>query len=65
MVSQIFEVLLSESNGSAGLNFLKSLFELINLIGDCKIPKPLRLFFFGAKLMALFEVLYLLSCFLL
>ena len=42
--------------GSAGLNFLKSLTKLINLIGDGKIPKPLRTFFFGAKLIALIKI---------
>ena len=50
---QIFKDLVSKSNGSAGLNFLKSLTKLINLIGDGKILDPLRPFFFGAKLIAL------------
>ena len=40
-VPQFLKDLVSKSNGSAGLNFLKSLTKLINLIGDGKIPKPL------------------------
>ena len=53
---QIFKDIVSKSNGSAGLNFLKSLTKLINLIGDGKIPEPLRPFFFGAKLIALIKI---------
>ena len=53
---QIFKDLVSKSNGSAGPNFLKSLTLLINLIGDGKIPEPLRLFFFGAKRIALIKI---------
>ena len=45
IVPQSFKDLVSKSNGSAGLNFLKSLTKLINLIGDGKIPEPLRPFF--------------------
>ena len=56
IVPQIFKDLVSKSNGSAGLNFLKSLTKLINLIGDGKIPGPLRSFFFGAKLIALIKI---------
>ena len=55
-VPQIFKYLLSKSNGSAGLNFLKSLTRLVNLIEDGKIPKRLRPFFFGAKLIALIKI---------
>ena len=55
IVPQIFKDLVSKSNGSAGLNFLKSLTKLINLIGDGKIPEPLRPFF-GAKLIALIKI---------
>ena len=54
-VPQIFKDLVSKSNGSAGPNFLKSLTKLINLIGDGKIPEPLRPFF-GAKLIALIKI---------
>ena len=43
IVPQIFKDLVSKSNGSAGLYFLKSLTKLINLIGDGKIPEPLVL----------------------
>ena len=56
IVPQIFKDLVSKSNGSAGLNFLKSLTKLINLTGDGKIPEPLRPFFFGAKLIALIKI---------
>ena len=55
IVPQIFQDLVSKSNGSAGLSFLKSLTKLINLIGDGKIPVPLRTFLFGAKLIALIK----------
>ena len=56
IVPQIFKDLVSKSNGSAGLNFLKSLTKLVNLIGDGKIPEPLRPFVFGAKLIALIKI---------
>ena len=56
IVPQTFKDLISKSNGSAGLNFLKSLTKLITLIGDGKIPEPLRPFFFGAKLIALVKI---------
>ena len=39
-VPQIFKDLFSRSNDSAGLNFLKPLTELRNLIGDGKITEP-------------------------
>ena len=54
-VPQIFKDLVSKSNGSAGLNFLKLLTKLINLIEDGKLPEPLRPFF-GAKLIALRKI---------
>ena len=41
IVPQIFKDFVSKLNGTAGLNFLKSLTKLINLIGDGKIPEPL------------------------
>ena len=50
IIPQIFKDLVSKSNGSAGLIFLKSLTKLINLIGDGKISEPLRPFFFGTKI---------------
>ena len=56
IVPQFFKDLVSKSNDSAGLNFLKSLTKLINLIGDGEIPEPLRPFFFGAKLIALIKI---------
>ena len=55
IVPQIFKDLVSKSNNNAGLNFLKSLTKLINLIGDDKIPETLRPFF-GAKLIALTKI---------
>ena len=45
IVPQIFKDLVKKSNGSAELNFLKSLTKLTNLIGDGKIPEPIRPFF--------------------
>ena len=56
IVPQILKDLVSKSNGSAGINFLKSLTKLINLFGDCKIPEPLKPVFFGAKLIALIKI---------
>ena len=56
IVPQNFKELFSKSNGSAGLDFLKSLMKLINLIGDGKIPDTLKSFFFGAKLIALIKI---------
>ena len=53
---QFFKDLVSKSNGTARLIFLKSLTKLINLIGDGKIPKPLRPSVFGAKLIALIRI---------
>ena len=53
IIPQIFKDLVSRSNGSAGP---KSLTKLINLIGDGKIPEPLRPFFFGAKLITLIKI---------
>ena len=40
IVPQIFKNFVIKLNGSAGLNFLKSLTKLINLIGDGKLPEP-------------------------
>ena len=56
IVPQVIKDLVCKSNGSAGLNFLKSLTKLINLIGDGKIPEPLRPFFFGANFIALITI---------
>ena len=55
IVPQIFKDLVSKSNGSAGLIFLKLLTKLVNLIGDGNLPEPLRPFLFGAKLIALIK----------
>ena len=56
IVPQTFKNFVIKLNGSAGLNFLKSLTKLINLIGDGQLPEPLRPFFFGAKLIALIKI---------
>ena len=56
IVPEIFKDLVINSNGSAGPNFLKLLTMLINLIGDGKIPEPLKSFFFGLKLIALIKI---------
>ena len=56
IVPQIFKVSVSKPNGSAGLNFLRLLTKLINLIADGKIPEPLGVFFSGAKLIALIKI---------
>ena len=56
IIPQTLKDLVSKSNGSAGLSFLKLLSKLINLIGDGKVPEPLRPFFFGAKLIALIKI---------
>ena len=48
--------IVSKSNGSAEINFLKSLVKLINLSEDRKKPEPLRPLFFGAKLNALTKI---------
>ena len=53
IVPHFLKDLVGGSNGSAGNNFLKILTELLNLIGDGKIPEPLESFFFSAKLIAL------------
>ena len=50
IVPQKFKDLVSKSNGSAGLNFLKSLTKLIKLIGDGKTPEPLDLSFLAQSL---------------
>ena len=55
MVPQIFKDFVSKSNGSVGINFLKSLAKLINLIGDGKIHEPIRLFY-GANVITLIKI---------
>ena len=42
-----------KSNASAGLEFLKSLTKLVNVIANDKVAENIRRFFFGAKLIAL------------
>ena len=50
---QILKDLTAKSNGQTGLNFLKALTSLVNIILDGKVPDELRPYFFGAKLIAL------------
>ena len=56
IVHQVFEDVLSKSNSNVGLNFLKSLTKLVNLLGEGEITKQLRLFFFRAKFIALIKI---------
>ena len=56
IILQIFKDIVSKSIDSAGLNFLKSLTKLMNLIGDDKIPETITPFFFGAKLIVLIKI---------
>ena len=50
---QILKDLTAKSNGQTGLNFLKALKNLVNVILEGKIPSELQPYFFGAKLIAL------------
>ena len=50
---QILKDLTAKSNGQFGLNFLKALTNLVNVILEGKVPFKLRPYFFGAKLIAL------------
>ena len=50
---QILKDLTAKSNGQTGLNFLRALTNLVNVILDGKVPYELRPYFFGAKLIAL------------
>ena len=45
--------LTAKSNGQTGLNFLRALTNLVNVILEAKVPFELRPYFFGAKLIAL------------
>ena len=45
--------LTAKSNGQTGLNFLKTLTNLVNVILEGKVPFELRPYFFGAKPIAL------------
>ena len=45
--------LTAKSNGQIGLNFLRALTDLVNVILDGKVTFELRPYFFGAKLIAL------------
>ena len=44
-IVQVFSDLFSKSRGNAGLNFLKPLTKLVNLIGEGKVPEKQRLLF--------------------
>ena len=50
---QILKDLTAKSNGQTGLNFLRALTNLVNVILEGKVPFELRPYFFGAKLIAL------------
>ena len=57
IVPLVFKDLISKSNGNARLILIKSLNKLLNLLlGEGKVPEKLRLFFFGAKLIALVKI---------
>ena len=47
------EDLTAKSNGQTGLNFLRALTNLVNVIPGGKVPFELRPYFFGEKLIAL------------
>ena len=50
---QILKNSTAKSNGQTGLNFLRDLTNLVNVILEGKVPFELRPYFFGAKLIAL------------
>ena len=50
---QTLKDLTAKSNGQTGLNFLRALTNLVNVILEGKVPFELRSYFFGAKLIAL------------
>ena len=50
---QTLKDLTGKSNGQTGLNFLRALPNLVNVILERKVPFELRPYFFGAKLIAL------------
>ena len=50
---QILKDLTAKSNGQTGLNFLRVLTNLVNVILEGKVPFELRPYFFGVKLIAL------------
>ena len=50
---QILKDLTAKSNGETGLNFLRALTNLVNVILEGEVPFELRLYFFGAELIAL------------
>ena len=56
IVPQVFKAPISKSNGIAVLIFLKSLAKLLHLIGEGKVREQLRIFFFGAKLIAFIKL---------
>ena len=53
ILPQILNNLTAKSNGQYGLNFLRALTNLVNVILEGKVPFELRPYFFGAKLIAL------------
>ena len=53
ILPQILKDLAAKLNGQTGLNFLRALTNLVNVIRGRKLPFELRPYFFGAKLIAL------------
>ena len=49
---QVFKDLSAKSNGQTGLNFLRALTNLVNVILQGTVPFKIRRYFFGAKLIA-------------
>ena len=53
ILPKILKDLTAKSNRQPGLNFLRALTNLLNVIFQGKVPFELRPYFFGAKLIAL------------
>ena len=53
ILPQVLKTLTVKSNGQTVVNFLTSLTNLVSVILEGKVPFELRLYFFGAKLIAL------------
>ena len=52
LAPQVLKVFVFNSNGSTGHEFWKSLTELVSVTPNNTVPENIRLFFFGAKLIA-------------
>ena len=53
ILPQVLKFLTAKSNRKIGLNFLRALTNLVNVILEGNVPFELRPYFFGAKLIAL------------